>query len=300
MALYGAEMRRGRNAGGTRLYNKLFTKILDSSVWLEPDQTRIIWFTLLAAMDEVGMCQFASIRNLAHRARIDEQAAQQAVDRLEAPDIDSSDPDHDGRRIERVPGGWIVLNGPKYRDLVTREVAKERTRLRVADHRAKKRGVTACNAPVTVSTEVKRSSTASEAVSTASAKAEASSEEEKINKELSSPRRPKVELVAVTAIPECLIKIEGFEKEWRAFWEMRKAIKKPLTAHAGALLLAKFSERPTEALRAIREAIMRNWQGFQWDWMQSQHISQNGQRGKMVPGSGFVPEGYVPPSDGEF
>ena len=30
------------------MYNKLFTKILDSTVWLEPDTVRIVWITFLA------------------------------------------------------------------------------------------------------------------------------------------------------------------------------------------------------------------------------------------------------------
>ena len=34
------------------MYNKLFTKILDSSIWLAPDPVRLVWITLLAAMDE--------------------------------------------------------------------------------------------------------------------------------------------------------------------------------------------------------------------------------------------------------
>ena len=43
------------------MYNKLFTKILDSSIWLESDGTRIVWMTLLAAMDQDGFAQFASV-----------------------------------------------------------------------------------------------------------------------------------------------------------------------------------------------------------------------------------------------
>lgn len=153
------------------MYNKLFTKILDSSVWLESDTTRLIWFTFLAAMDEDGMCAFASIRNLAHRARVAEDDAQTAVERLEAPDLDSSDPENEGRRVERVPGGWLVLNAAKYRELVTREVVKEKTRLRVAAHREKKRGVTQGNAPVT---HMKRTVTPSEAVTDTASKTEIS------------------------------------------------------------------------------------------------------------------------------
>lgn len=136
------------------MYNKLFTKILDSSVWLEDKATRIVWFTFLAAMDEDGYAHFAAIGNLASRARVTDKEALDAVKLLEAPDENSSDPDNEGRRIERVPGGWIVLNAPKYRDLVTRIVIREQTRKRVEKHRlSKKTGVTLGNAHVTLSNE---------------------------------------------------------------------------------------------------------------------------------------------------
>lgn len=132
------------------MYNKIFTKILDSSIWLEPSPTRIVWLTIIAAMDEDGFAQFASPANLAHRARVEPDECNAAVTVLESPDPNSADPDNEGRRIERVPGGWVVLNAAKYRDLVTRSTIQEQTRLRVAKHRKKlsdSGGV--CNAPVT-------------------------------------------------------------------------------------------------------------------------------------------------------
>jgi len=131
------------------IYNKIFTKILDSSIWLEPTPTRIIWLTMLAAMDEDGFVQFASVANLAHRAILPLEEAATAVTVLESPDLNSSDPDNEGRRIEKVPGGWIVLNASKYREMVTRVVIKEQTRKRVAAHREKSK----CNATVTLSNE---------------------------------------------------------------------------------------------------------------------------------------------------
>ena len=141
------------------MYNKLFTKILDSSIWMEPVSTRIVWITFLAAMDENGFVQFASIPNVAHRAVVSLDEASKAVVTLEAPDANSSDPDNDGRRIERVPGGWMVLNANKYRSLVTREIIKEQTKDRVRRFRDAKDGnavkrtgnapVTHSNAPVT-------------------------------------------------------------------------------------------------------------------------------------------------------
>lgn len=146
------------------VYNKIFTKILDSSIWLEPDSTRIVWLTCIAAMDEDGFVQFASVANLARRANVSLGAAQEAVARLEGPDAESSDPDHEGRRLERVQGGWIVLNAAKYRALVTRVVAREQTRVRVQRFRAKSNGEKrSSNAPVTPSEAVSEAVSRSEA-----------------------------------------------------------------------------------------------------------------------------------------
>lgn len=136
------------------MYNKLFTKILDSSIWLEDVTTRIAWLTFIAAMDENGFVGFASIANLARRANVTEEEASKAVKVLESPDENSSDPDFEGRRIERIEGGWMVLNAEKYRDLVTRENIKEKTRARVAEFRKRVKcnaHVTQCNVSVTPS-----------------------------------------------------------------------------------------------------------------------------------------------------
>ena len=119
------------------MYNKLFTKILDSSIWLESIPTRIVWLTFIAVMDEAGYVQFASVANVAHRARVTLPEAEEAIHILENPDPNSSNPDHEGRRIERVPGGWMVLNAAVHREMVTRAVIKEQTRERVRRHREK-------------------------------------------------------------------------------------------------------------------------------------------------------------------
>jgi hypothetical protein len=132
------------------VYNRLFTKILDSSIWLEPDSTRIVWLTLIASMDEDGFCAFACAANLANRARVPTDKTQEAIKTLESPDPNSADPDHDGRRIERVPGGWIVLNAAKYREIGNRAASRETTRRRVAAFRASKHPpIAGCNGDVT-------------------------------------------------------------------------------------------------------------------------------------------------------
>lgn len=136
------------------MYNKLFGKIVTSSVWLEPTPTRLLWITMLALMDRDGFVEMASVRNLAHTARLSLEETEAAVLVLESADKDSSDPENDGKRVERVPGGWLVLNAAKYSQIVTREVARERTRERVRKHRASRNGdVTPRNDDVTPSEE---------------------------------------------------------------------------------------------------------------------------------------------------
>lgn len=120
------------------MYNKIFTKILDSSIWLESAATRIVWVVFIATHDEDGFAAFASPANLARRAAVSMEECLEAIRILESPDTNSSDPENEGRRIERVPGGWMVLNAKKYRDIVKREVGREQTRQRVAAFRARK------------------------------------------------------------------------------------------------------------------------------------------------------------------
>lgn len=126
------------------MYNRLFTKILDSSIWLEPDSTRIVWVTLLASMDQDGYCHFSALQNLAARAHVSLAKCRRAIECFESPDPDSENLSNEGRRIERVPGGYVVLNAEHYRNKFTREIEREQTRLRVAKHRAKNPD---CNKP---------------------------------------------------------------------------------------------------------------------------------------------------------
>ena len=99
-------------------------------------------------MDERGFAPFAALGNVANRARVTLDEARNAIEILEGPDPESSDPENEGRRLERVPGGWIVLNAEKHRDLVTRAVKQAQTAERVRRFRDRKR---TSNAAVTQS-----------------------------------------------------------------------------------------------------------------------------------------------------
>lgn len=95
-------------------FTKLFSSITDSTIWQEPDPTRIVWITMLAMADQRGRVD-ASVPGLASRARVTLEACVKALDTLRSPDQWSRTKDYDGRRIEDVDGGWLLLNHAKYR-----------------------------------------------------------------------------------------------------------------------------------------------------------------------------------------
>ncbi len=136
------------------MYVKLFGAILDSSLWLQPDHVRIVWITLLVSMDEDGYAHFAAPANLARRAGVSLEQARDAIQYLEGPDPDSSNPENDGRRVDRVPGGWLVLNSREYRERATKVDARNANRERQARFRLRNAQVTPPNGashPVTPS-----------------------------------------------------------------------------------------------------------------------------------------------------
>lgn len=110
-------------------YTKLFHSILDSTVWLTPHHIRITWVTMLAMADRDGVVQ-ASVPGLAVRARVSREECEEALSHFMSPDPDSRSPEHDGRRIEKVDGGWRLLNHQKYGDLLSHEDRKEKARIR--------------------------------------------------------------------------------------------------------------------------------------------------------------------------
>lgn len=109
-------------------YTKLFSTILDSTVWQEPAETRLTWITMLAMADQQGVVS-SSIPGLAKRAGVSLDGCEHALATFLAPDRYSRTKDHDGRRIEPVQGGWVLLNHAHYRELREREDRREQARL---------------------------------------------------------------------------------------------------------------------------------------------------------------------------
>ena len=93
---------------------KVYTEMLDSSIWGESIETRIVWITMLAMADGDGIVS-ASVGGLARRANVSREATEAALEVLAGPDPDSRD-GTTGERIEKRVGGWAILNHRKYRD----------------------------------------------------------------------------------------------------------------------------------------------------------------------------------------
>ena len=96
-------------------YVKLDCNILDSTLWVENSETRVVFITMLAMADSDGMCS-ATAPGIAKRATLPLQAVKGALAVLEAPDIDSRTQNASGRRIERVDGGYKIINYLLYRN----------------------------------------------------------------------------------------------------------------------------------------------------------------------------------------
>lgn len=153
-------------------YTKLFNSIITSTIWTEDDKTRIVWITMLAIADQHGEVQ-ASIPGLARVSGVSLEAAENAINKFLAPDPYSRTPDDEGRRIEKIEGGWALLNHGKYRLMASAEDSKKSNADRQKRHRDKKNRnanvtennacVTLSNGQVTVKTDITEAYTEAEA-----------------------------------------------------------------------------------------------------------------------------------------
>lgn len=97
-------------------YAPIFSRIVDSSLWVEPDYVVKIFLTLLAKKDADEIVR-GSAFNIACWAKKTEAEVLDALKILSAPDTKRLEPQpFEGRRIEKVEGGWMLLNGGKYQE----------------------------------------------------------------------------------------------------------------------------------------------------------------------------------------
>lgn len=116
-------------------YTPIFRDLLTSSLWASATPaTRCVWLALLLLADPEGYVP-AAIPGLALAANVSDEEAREAVALLEAPDPDSRTADHDGRRIAKVPRGWLILNFVEWRARAVYESEKARKRAWARTHR---------------------------------------------------------------------------------------------------------------------------------------------------------------------
>lgn len=121
-------------------FTKLWSEITDSSIWNEDDKTRIVWITMLARMGPDYVVR-ASVGGLAHLARVTKDDCIKSLQILSAPDPDSRTSAFEGRRIEKIEGGFFILNGKKWREQQTAESRRAYMRDYMQKYRTKNKDV---------------------------------------------------------------------------------------------------------------------------------------------------------------
>jgi hypothetical protein len=127
-------------------YSKLFSQIVGSTIWAEDHTTRIVWITLLALKDKFGEVNGTPV-GLARIANVTVAECNAALAKFLSPEPSRHD---DGRRIEEIEHGWLILNHAKYQRLASKEDSQERNAERQRRFRMRHDiTVTKRNAPVT-------------------------------------------------------------------------------------------------------------------------------------------------------
>ena len=157
-------------------YVKLDTRILDSTLWTDRDCREIFITALLMAEPQEYPIPIAQWRindlqttgweapagwygfvpaagiGIIRRAGIGHEAGMRALERLGEPELDSRNPEYEGRRMIRVTDGYLILNYMRFRDKDhTAKDRMQRLRERRMKETALRRNVTSQTRNVTQS-----------------------------------------------------------------------------------------------------------------------------------------------------
>lgn len=129
-------------------FTKVFAELTSSSVWNLPYPHRIVWTALMSncQMDGIVRVSWDSVWRLAN---VTPEEAEDALRAFLEPDEMSRSPEHDGRRIQRVDGGIMLLNYMKYRERLSPESRRQYMRDYMRRKRAENRGEKTCKLSLT-------------------------------------------------------------------------------------------------------------------------------------------------------
>lgn len=104
----------------------LWSGIVESSIWDEPDFIVKVFLTMLAIKDSDHVVRKTAYQ-ISKISRKSESEVLEALKVLSSPDSIRIEPqDHEGRRIKAVEDGWLIVNGEKYRTMISREMTRLR------------------------------------------------------------------------------------------------------------------------------------------------------------------------------
>jgi hypothetical protein len=113
----------------------LFSKIVDSSLWVEPDYVVKVFLTMLAKKDADHVVRGTAFM-IGKWANKLEKEVLDALKILSSPDTRRLEPQpFEGRRIQKVDDGWLILNGQFYQDLMKQVNRREYQRQKQKEYR---------------------------------------------------------------------------------------------------------------------------------------------------------------------
>lgn len=129
--------------GPVNTWSPIFSKIVDSSLWSEPDFVVKVFLTLLAKKDadQVARLTAYAIGKLCWPKDDEaEKRVLEALSILASPDTKRVEPQpHEGRRIQKVEGGWYLLNGRFYEEMMRRQNRRDYQKDKQAEYRKRKK-----------------------------------------------------------------------------------------------------------------------------------------------------------------
>jgi hypothetical protein len=78
-----------------------------------------VWVTMLALQDSDHVVR-KNLYQLGRAARKKEEEVAMALAVLSSPDTKRKGQEYEGRRVQKVDGGWLILNGQYYEEMMRR------------------------------------------------------------------------------------------------------------------------------------------------------------------------------------
>lgn len=126
----------------------LWSFCVESSLWDEPDYVVKVFLTMMAVKDADHIVRFTAYQ-LARKARKTEVEVLDALKILSSPDVRRKErQEFNGRRIKAVEDGWLILNGEKYREMVSIEMKKARDRKAAKAYRERQKAMKNAGKPL--------------------------------------------------------------------------------------------------------------------------------------------------------